>query len=409
MSTRFDLDRDRLAALVILAASVFAPNISLLVGGFRGFYLTYFTWAILLAVAIPLLTRSGKGSLLPQDSAVLGLLLVTGISAIGLLLGFDARVYPRDAASLSISLGLFLVQALGVEVGRSASMCLTKHTGLRVAVGTIAGIALGRTALALLSYVADVYGRPLFLLEDLLYSLALSMVHEYGGLFSGLAFRLVVDGYWRFSPLVLTTRIPSVLRSAVLVLAYYCVIILIVAQSKSLKGSSRELFEFSRFKKVLRVLPEVSLVAIALTFLVLAFNRYVPLVVASGSMAPTLSVGDIVFVHVEGGENIEVGDIVAYAMEGRQVVVHRVVSVEPGGVRTKGDANPDPDPFLVDYREILGKAVFVIPRLGYIAIAFQAGGQVAYLSIAGFAVLALSLVMVRRSLKSRKFKLSLEM
>jgi len=391
--------RDRLSALLVFATSLLLPNIAIIVGGFHGFFLTYLIWATLIAVAIPLLLRGGRGSLSATSSILLALLFITGLSVLGLFLGFDARRFPADPMSFLVSLGLFLVNTLGVEIGRSAIMGLTKRAVIRVALGTLGGIVLGSTVPAFLRYVSGVYSRPLTLLGDLLYSLVLSTIHEYGGLGSGMLFRVVVDGYWRFSPLVLTSAIPSLLRSAIVTLAYYTMLTLILTTVKGLRGRSRELFEFSYLRKALSVAPEVFSIALALIFLILALNKFIPLVIISGSMSPTFNVGDIVFVHAIGGSDIRVGDIVAYVMEGKQIVVHRVIYIGPEGIRTKGDANPDPDPFIVNYREILGKVVLAIPKLGYIAIILQTGGLVAYLAIAISIVLILLLIYVRRHSK----------
>lgn len=403
-----ELPSYRLTALAVFTASLLLPNIAVLLGGFSGFFLTYLAWSSLLAIAVPLLMRSGRSSLSPLDSALIGMGLVITLSFLGFFLGFDVRRYPTTVESLTTSLLLFSIQTIGVEVGRSAAMGLTKHPGARVAIGTLGGLVLGRTLPVLASYFSEIRVKPLAALEDAIYSLTLSVVHEFSGLGGGILFRIVVDGYWRFSPLVLTTSTPAVLRSALLALAYYAVLEVILVYAKGLRGRSRELFEFNRFRKILKVLPEAFSITFALALLLLVLNRYVPLVVVSGSMAPTIHIGDIVFVRAGGGSDIEVGDVIAYSMEGKQIVVHRVIDIDYSGVRTKGDANPDPDPFLVDYREILGEVVFTIPKLGYIAITLQSGGSLAYLSIAMFAVVTLSLTIVRRYLKSRKLKFSLE-
>lgn len=399
--------RSRLPSVLVLVASLLVPNVATVVGGFHGFFLTYLAWSALIVIAVPLLARGGRGSLSASDSVLLGVALALGLSALGLFLGFDSRRYPADPASLSISLSLFLINTLGVEVGRSAAMGLSKRPPIRIALGTACGVVLGSTVPAFLSYASGVYGRPLTLLADLLYSLTLAAVHEHGGLVSGILFRTVVDGYWRFSPLVLTSATPAVLRSAILALAYYAILTLVLAMVRGLRGSSREVLELGYAKRVLRMLPELLSLSLALSFLLLAFGRFVPLVVTSGSMYPTISVGDVVFVHATGGAGVGVGDVVAYVMEGRQVVVHRVVAVGPDWVRTKGDANPDPDPFLVSYGNILGRVVLVVPMVGLVAIALQAGGWVTYLPLALLSVGALSAVYLRRHARSRKLKFSL--
>ena len=100
-----------------------------------------------------------------------------------------------------------------------------------------------------------------------------------------------------------------------------------------------------------------------------------PLVVASGSMEPHLSVGSIaLFRPVEGNEPAP-GDVIAFVLPGpgnrgkERVVTHRIVSVKRSGgsvrYRTKGDANARADVREVPWRSVLGVEAFALPYLGY--------------------------------------------
>jgi len=98
------------------------------------------------------------------------------------------------------------------------------------------------------------------------------------------------------------------------------------------------------------------------------------LIVLSGSMDPMMRVGDVVVItHIEP-EDVSVGDIIAYKdPSGREnvIITHRVEEVieEEGntlGFQTKGDANADIDQYVVSKNDIVGKAVFLFPFLGYL-------------------------------------------
>ncbi|MBC8091842.1 MAG: signal peptidase I, partial [Pseudonocardia sp.] len=77
------------------------------------------------------------------------------------------------------------------------------------------------------------------------------------------------------------------------------------------------------------------------------------LTVLSGSMEPTLPVGSVVVVRPRPPAEIGTGDVITFlardpGSDATRVVTHRVVEVLPGPeFRTRGDANPDPDPGLV--------------------------------------------------------------
>ena len=81
-------------------------------------------------------------------------------------------------------------------------------------------------------------------------------------------------------------------------------------------------------------------------------GRYATLTVLSGSMRPGIPEGSIVLITPERPERVRVGQIITYAVpEGdHHVVSHRVVEIVSGGpypvIRTQGDANDTPDPWL---------------------------------------------------------------
>lgn len=93
------------------------------------------------------------------------------------------------------------------------------------------------------------------------------------------------------------------------------------------------------------------------------------------SMEPTYSVGEMVFVKIEGADAINVGDVITFnpSSESEAYLTHRVteklVDYQGTGVtcfRTKGDANDSEDSFLIDEKRVIGVVKFGIPVLGYV-------------------------------------------
>ncbi len=83
-------------------------------------------------------------------------------------------------------------------------------------------------------------------------------------------------------------------------------------------------------------------------------------VVLSGSMEPTLSVNDLVFVRA--AEDYAVGDVVVY-QSGSSLIIHRIVRTGDGYVVTRGDANnAEDDP--VRLESVKGRMVFAVPVVG---------------------------------------------
>ena len=90
-------------------------------------------------------------------------------------------------------------------------------------------------------------------------------------------------------------------------------------------------------------------------------------VVQSGSMEPEFSAGDLVFLRPV--RQIEVGDVVAIDDSGDRFT-------------TKGDANPEPDPFKVGLESLVGEATgFKVPYAGYVTLFLQSQLGLIWLAI----------------------------
>jgi signal peptidase I len=88
-----------------------------------------------------------------------------------------------------------------------------------------------------------------------------------------------------------------------------------------------------------------------------------PVVITSGSMEPTLGVGDVLLIDTHPAEELAQRAIVVFSRRGEQIA-HRVFAVEPDGLVTKGDANPTPDPDRVQLTDVRGAGRLVVPVIG---------------------------------------------
>jgi signal peptidase I len=88
--------------------------------------------------------------------------------------------------------------------------------------------------------------------------------------------------------------------------------------------------------------------------------------VASGSMAPGFRKGDVVLLAPVTGRGVGVGQVARFADPNRpdRHVLHRVVGIDGGLLRTRGDANPSPDSAPVALTAVDGVARFRLPALG---------------------------------------------
>jgi len=119
-----------------------------------------------------------------------------------------------------------------------------------------------------------------------------------------------------------------------------------------------------------------------------------PLVVQSGSMAPLIPTGSLVFAVPTAGENIEAGDVISYTLNARgTVVTHRVVAADRENRRfvVRGDGNQANDPATVPYGSLIGVVRLRVPLLGY-AIGFVKTPQ--GMIVLGTTLLALILLLL---------------
>src|ERR1041384_223127 len=112
-------------------------------------------------------------------------------------------------------------------------------------------------------------------------------------------------------------------------------------------------------------------------------------VVQGHSMDPTYHDGDLVIVREE--DHYAKGDIIAFRAGGDfddpTRVIHRIVgSAGHGRFTTQGDNRPTTDPWTPGPKDIIGRAVFHVPRVG--AIAFDAGRPQVLAALGGAAVFA---------------------
>ena len=97
--------------------------------------------------------------------------------------------------------------------------------------------------------------------------------------------------------------------------------------------------------------------------------------ITTGSMSPTYNVGDMIFVKLASGDEINKGDVITFnpSQDSDANLTHRVTekieNYEGTGVicfRTQGDANKTADSFLIDERRVIGVVKFGIPFIGYV-------------------------------------------
>jgi signal peptidase len=154
----------------------------------------------------------------------------------------------------------------------------------------------------------------------------------------------------------------------------------------------------------------VQSLVIAILFFVFAFNVFLivarlvtnsdlpkafgmaHVVVVTGSMEPTVNVGDILIIREQ--PDYAVGDIVTYR-SGVSLVTHRIVAKQGDLLITRGDHN-NVDDAPIPPESVEGKMIFRIPMLGKLSLLLRTRAGVFVTVFAGLILLALPLLSDRR-------------
>lgn len=93
--------------------------------------------------------------------------------------------------------------------------------------------------------------------------------------------------------------------------------------------------------------------------------NYKSLLVQSGSMEPAISAGDVIIITKLS--DYKRYDVVTFTDESQRTVTHRIMEIKDDGTYvTKGDANRSIDNDNITKENIQGKAIFTIPKIGYL-------------------------------------------
>ena len=136
-----------------------------------------------------------------------------------------------------------------------------------------------------------------------------------------------------------------------------------------------------KFNKILKVIVYPFIILIFSLVIYVGYMKYIKhendvnifgfrtYLVATGSMEPEYSIGDMIIIKETPKEKIKAGDVINYISENKaDTITHRVIEVEEKQgqtyYKTKGDNNNSEDPEPINYNQVQGVLVFKISKLG---------------------------------------------
>ena len=127
------------------------------------------------------------------------------------------------------------------------------------------------------------------------------------------------------------------------------------------------LYKFSKPIEPKGTIPLVVVIVLLIWFTMGIFPIK-PIGVASGSMEPTINIGDMVIIQKCDANDVEVNDVIEYSRK-EYSVIHRVIEkYEKNGETyfiTKGDNNTSADNDPVNEKMIKGKVIFKVPYVAW--------------------------------------------
>ena len=340
-------------------------------------------WGILIAVVkfMPGYRPLGKRS---KKSAFIQLAL--GMAAVqiflyligGLFSGFGKS--PSSFTLLGISENIFYVGTMLIAIELSRAWMVTRYGKkntflvifLATLVFTIISIPLGQITGFQLRITSSnqVISSWLPLLAE---NMAASLLVLTAGAGAALAFRGLLATFWWLCPILpnLDWALKGLIGTVVPIIGIVAINNYYALQAARVKSRKR-----TRNASMPAGWIMTAIIGVAIVWFAVGVFPIKPFLVPSGSMVPVIDPGDVVLVVPTQTNAIKVGEIIEYRDTKENInIVHRVIAITGNAPNlffiTKGDANNSPDPDPVSPQAVMGREIFIIPKIGWISIAVK--------------------------------------
>jgi len=318
-------------------------------------------------------------------AALVGIFQIVALIDVGLVTGFGRSPQTFTPRGLLITSIYALSPLLGMELSRAY---LLKTVGKKKRVLTLGLVTVlySFVTMSIVGFITILTSSDPLLISDFMGSRFLptvtaNLLASYLALLAGpiasLAYLAPLTAFEWFFPILpdLTWGFESLISVMAPTIGF--IVISQAAHPKLLKkiGIPTETKKPRRFTKAkkssVRSWTIISVLCVLMVWTSTGLLGFYPTITASGSMKPTMEVGDIAIVISVDPSTIRTGEIIQYWQEG-EMIIHRVndIRLEEGTrlFQTKGDANREPDMELIQPTQIRGKLIFTIPKLGWISI-----------------------------------------
>ena len=429
------MSRNKYIVLVLVLAiyallSVFRP------GGLMAYAFPSICWGLLAITTLGICGYKKIQSWFNKQiffmAALIAVFQIFALIDAGLITGFGKSPVSFTPTSLTINLTFVLSTLLGTELSRAYLMknFAKKKPFLTLSLVTFLYTFINVSVLGFLTLLTanDPLRLADFLGASFLPIVAENLLASYlallGGPTASIAYRGPLQAFQWFFPIL--PDLPWGFKALIGVMIPTIGFITIsqatpptLLKKIGIPTQTKRLRRFTKTKKPsMRGWTIVSVLCVLMVWTSTGLLGFYPTIPLSGSMRPTIDIGDIAIVISADPSKIQVGDIIQYWQEG-EMTLHRVVDIQQKEdtkfFMTKGDANPIPDSDPVHPSQIRGKLTLIIPKLGWAPIAvktfigkiwtfFSANVILAYATLATALAASIYKVHAYRSQPARKWR-----
>jgi len=371
--------------ILILAFSVYTFLSIYRAGGYLAYAVPSASWVLVALATICVCGFSNMRSWLNKRvvvmAALIAILQIFILIDSGFVTGFGKSPYSFTPKGLTFNLIYVLSALVGMELSRAYLM---KNYGKKKPLLTLVLVTLlysfPITSIVGLLTINSPLAISEFLGKELLPTVTESLLASYLAFLSGplasLTYRGPIQAFKWFSPILpdLPWGYESLIGVMTPTIGFIAINITTTQTDLRKAGIPTQKKPAPRLRKSQSSMKGWLAISV---FLVLAvwtstgLLGFYPTIIASGSMRPTMDVGDIAIVTSTDPSKIQVGDIIQYWQK-EEMVLHRVIEIHQTDLgtlfRTQGDANDAPDPDPVFPNQIRGKLILTIPKIGWISI-----------------------------------------
>ena len=364
-------------SLGLLAAIIIISLVNVATG-----FLTEYTLLIVLIVELVVLYfRAGfrKNKSRIESDVILSILAYLGFYylityILGYFVGFNRNVYSREIIMIFkntfpvimfIILSEYLRYNINFRARDNKLLLFISFLAFVLITNTLTFNDLAKTGYSDVMVVVKQLG--LFILPSITTNILLTFMSMKVGYKSNIIYRLLTE-----IPLYILPIFPNfgdyleaVLRLS-LPIVFYIWLYRYLEKKKSKKkvyAEKRRVFTLFRFN--------VGLLCVILVYFISGLFKYQALVIATGSMKPSIGIGDVVIVNKKDWEkqnSLRPGEVLAYRKD-NMVICHRIIQVVRSGQEvfyvTKGDNNEVADTLMVKRSQIVGIVKYKVRYVGY--------------------------------------------